>query len=128
MNIHLRVHGLEHVTETLQIAGRAAKDGAKVGVQKHLDAVAKASQAEVPVITEVLKKSLTTRVRERPAIFGIVEYTAPYALPVHEIPRPPSSTGKWRYLADPFWRLEGKYLPTVAKEVERALSKAKGRR
>lgn len=59
------------------------------------------SMREVPVLTGRLRNSARVVVETRKII---VEYATPYAFWVHEMPRPPSSNGKWKFLEDPFNR------------------------
>jgi hypothetical protein len=93
---------IKQTTEAFTFLGNEATKAAKRGVREHLEMVGTESQKQVPRITGKLARSMRIDIRERPAVVGTIDYLAPYAVPVHEVQRPPSSTGKWKYLEDPF--------------------------
>ena len=95
-----------------------------------------ASQAEVPVDKGPLAESGQTplpRIRGT-LIEAVVEYTAPYALSVHENPRSGrtggvspqgrryrtwAQTGKWKYLEHPTMRAEPGFASRIGRFLER---------
>ena len=115
--VSLKVDGIKQTTQAFTLIEKGAKHVVKAAVREHLEMVGTESQRQVPRITGKLARSMRIEVRERPAIFGTIDYTAPYAVQVHEVQRPPSSTGKWKYLEDPFKQQEGLLRPRLGDAV-----------
>lgn len=120
----VRTKGVAFTTGRLRNIGNASVRAMRRGVRVWLEMVAAESQAEVPRITGNLANSMRIAVKSSAPVLGDITYQAPYAALVHEIPRPAASNGKWKYLEDPFKRLEPRIEQTIADEVERAMKEA----
>lgn len=118
------VTGIKQATEAFTFLGRAVTKAALAGVNEHLEMVGTESQRQVPRITGKLARSMRKQLHERPAVFGTLDYLAPYAIHVHEVQRPPSSTGKWKYLEDPFKAQEPLFRARVGDRVRKAIDDA----
>jgi len=110
--------GIFGVSEALQAFGREAKRELFEAVTEEIHEVAREAQEEVPVITTHLADSMRVNVRQRPAVYGEIKFLADYALYVHEVPRPESSTGKWHYLSDPLARSKKALVKNVAARLQ----------
>jgi hypothetical protein len=119
-----RVFGVDETVKTFGALGRGVHMGVIRGVRVWLEAVGAESQAEVPRKTGRLAGSMRIAVKQTTPVHGEIEYTAPYAAIVHEVPRGPLSNGKWKYLEDPFKRLEPQMTETVAREAAAAMKEA----
>ena len=127
MKMNVRVDGVRAVSEAFTFLSKEATKAGKRAVSNHLELVATDSQMLVPRITGKLARSLRKTIRERPAVFGTLEYTAPYAVVVHEVPRPPSSTGFHKYLEKPWKAHERDLVPMVEEEVAKLIDEAAAR-
>lgn len=96
--------------------------GFKRGMRKWLSVVAMESQQEVPRITGHLARSMRWGVSDGHPVSGFIRYNAHYAGMVHEVPRPASSNGKWKYLEDPLKRNGPSMVPMIGTEVRKALA------
>lgn len=119
---------IEHVSEGFTFLGKAATKAAVQAVNEHLELVGTESQKQVPRITGKLSRSMRKILHERPVVYGTLDYLAQYAVQVHEVQRPPSSTGKWKYLEDPFKAAEPLFRPRLADAVAQAIEQASGPR
>lgn len=119
----LKVTGVEKVTNGFRAINQAAIAGVRLGVRVAMEMVAAESQREVPRITGRLANSMVVAVTGGAFqnVRGTVSYATPYAGVVHEVPRPAGSNGKWKYLQDPWQRLEGEFETIIAEEVEHAM-------
>jgi hypothetical protein len=115
---------IKQTTQAFTFIEKNAVAAAKAGVREHLEMVGTESQRQVPRITRKLAGSMRIEVRERPAVFGTIDYLAPYAVRVHEEQRPPSSNGKWKYLEDPFKAQEGLFAARVGDAVATLIDEA----
>jgi hypothetical protein len=136
VRVKFALDSIAQITTTFAVVGREIKKAARAGVQTHLELVGEQSQREVPRDTGALARSMQIHTREHPQPYGWIDYTAPYAIPVHEIPSPPNkSVGgrsarhdpptKWRYLADPFKREQSQLVGRVADACARELRRQK---
>lgn len=115
--VSIRTGGVARATFALTTIGSNLRPAVLAAVREATEHILTESLREVPRLTGRLANSSRVRVEEQPAIHGIVDYTAPYAIFVHEVPRPASSNGKWKYLEDPFKREEAKFPQRVADRV-----------
>jgi len=101
--VSVAAFGVSEVGVNLRNLQNRSVAGMRRGVRRFLDTVGEQSQVQVPRITGALARSMRIRIQENP-VSGIISYDMPYAGIVHEIPRPPESNGKWKYLEDPFMK------------------------
>lgn len=97
--------------------------GFKSGMRQWLAKVAAESQVEVPRITGHLARSMRWGVSDGHPVTGFIRYQAPYAGIVHEVPRPASSNGKWKYLEDPMKRNAMSMVPMIGAAIRKELGK-----
>lgn len=115
--VTIKVAGIRGVTEAITSFGRAAEVETFNAVVDETQEIAAESQMEVPRQTGHLSLSMRVKNRQRPAAFGIIDYVADYALWVHEMPRPPSSNGKWHFLSDPLKRAKKRFAKRVLQRI-----------
>lgn len=84
------------VQATLKKKKRQVEKGFNIAIREVALEVLEEAQDRVPVITGFLKNS--GEVEKISEDKYAVTFTAPYAIYVHEIPRPPSSNGEYKYL------------------------------
>ena len=114
------VKGVEVTKKGLGIVGENATQGMRRGARRWLEETAAASSQLVPRLTGHLARSVRVEMQDTiGGVKGSISYNAPYAAIVHEIPRPPSSNGQWKYLEQPFMERLPELTNTVAAEVKR---------
>lgn len=124
--MRMKVTGVREVSHGFRALTKAGIAGVRRGVRVAIEGVATEALREVPRITGRLANSMATAVTGQAfqTVRGTIEFSAPYAGMVHEVPRPANSNGKWKYLEDPWKRAEGTFEQTIADEVERAMREA----
>lgn len=115
------VFGAAATSKNLQRMEQQSLVGFKRGMKEWIRRVAVESTVEVPRITGNLARSMRWGVTNGHPSSGFISYNAPYAGTVHENPRPPSSTGKWKYLEDPWKRNQPNMVPMISAEVMKSL-------
>lgn len=118
----MRAGGVARATTAFSVAGRKAHKALVRVVREKVEQIATESLVEVPRVTGRLANSQRTSVVETPAVIGVVDFTASYAWPVHEVPRPAGSTGKSKYLEDPWKRAAATFVSDTAQRVAEALA------
>ena len=109
-----RVDGLKKATEALSASGPRIRRAVKAALRSEAEAILTEAKILVPYLTGNLHDSHRLTVFERPAIFATIEFLAPYALRVHEEPRPPSSNGTFKYLEIPLKEASSGFAERVA--------------
>lgn len=94
------VFGVSNTQGNLRALEKSAPRAFTRGCRIFLEKVGEKSQEQVPRQTGHLARSMRITVHQNPG-GGTIKYDTPYAAMVHEIPRPASSNGKWKYLEDP---------------------------
>lgn len=113
----IKVEGLEQATKAIKAKGTAYRQAVAKAVFSEAQALLTESKILVPVITGNLKSSGRVNMKEGGDIEAVISYgdpTVPYALRVHEEPRPPTSNGTYKYLETPFKEASGKYAARIA--------------
>ncbi len=113
--------GVADAIKRVRAVERGQQRGLLAGLRKWAGMVGSLSQQQVPFITGRLMRSIEYDVHAGRTPSVAIKYTAPYAGIVHEVPRPPSSTGKWKYLEDPFKLMLPQLESVVVGEMRKAL-------
>ncbi len=102
----ITVDGLPGLSMNIKRLPAKVVTGLAKGLRTWAEAVVVESGNEVPRITGFLANSVRIVMhRSHTRMSVVIEYLAAYAAAVHEIPRPPTSNGKWKYLEHPYNRL-----------------------
>lgn len=104
---------------------RAVEARVVEGLQDHADEIFRQSQAQVPVLTGVLRASAIPPVAKKEigsdSFSAEIRYTRDYALEVHEKTFVKHKTGKAKYLSDPISNEAPKMLDRIGAKVRKAL-------
>jgi len=129
MKMRIEIDGVQATLRGVLKTGTIVDRAARAAVRTEAEFLSTESQEEVPRETGNLALSERVFMRDAPGrVYAVVEYTAPYAAAVHEIPPPPmaSPSGrsarhiaptKWKYLEDPMRRMEPGYARRIAARV-----------
>ncbi len=117
------IYGLSQAIRDVKALTGAADKALVRGTRRWLEMVAERSQFEVPRITGRLAGSMRVQVTTKP-VTGTISYNMPYSAIVHEVPRPISSDGKWKFLQGPWEELLPVAEHVIAKEVKAAMKKS----
>lgn len=134
----------------LHASDRAIRRAYAEANRRLLERLLREAQSQAPVASGELRDS--GEVRERTTLEGVqgsVVFTAPHALPVHEIPPPTGGgrsarvradrrakggrtayhpNGKWKYLEDPYLEMLPRWDAMVARDVAKVVSGLGGKK
>jgi hypothetical protein len=118
--------GLDRLLPGFRVVGRDVQRAVDMAQRKAAERIMNKAQRLVPRVTGYLANSRYIRPAQIGGMRALeVGFAANYALAVHEIPRPRSSNGVWKYLETPYLEELTGYERRIAKDVRRAL---RGRR
>lgn len=120
----MKTQGLKKATEAITIFGTKFEKAVAAAIYSEAQAVLTEAKILVPYITGNLQTTgdvLPVRKEGGVALVAEVVFTAPYALRVHEEPRPPSSNGTFKYLEIPLKEASSGYANRVAAKASRLM-------